>query len=122
MLIVDDHQILRQGLVGLLADEPDILVVGEAADGASALELCRHLHPEVVLMDLSLPGMGGIETTRCVSAEWPEVRVIGLSMHDESDMAAAMREAGAVDYVTKGGPVEDLVAAIRAARTGMGRP
>ncbi len=113
VLLVDDHHIVRQGLAGLLEEEPDLEVLGQADDGQSALDLARELRPDVVVMDICMPGMNGIEATRRLAAEMPGLPVIGLSMHQQADMAQAMRDAGAVDYVTKGGPGEDLIAAIR---------
>lgn len=115
VLLADDHSILRQGLAALLRGEQDIEVVGEAADGLAAIESCLQLEPDVVVMDISMPEMNGVEATRRILARQPTVRIIGLSMHEHSDMANEMREAGAVDFVTKGGPSEALVGAIRAA-------
>ncbi len=116
VLLADDHPIVRHGTARLLQDCPDIEVVGEAADGREAVELARRLTPDVILMDVSLPHLSGIEATRQILRELPHARVIGLSMHEEADMAAGMREAGAAAYLTKGGPTDDLLAAIRAAR------
>ena len=113
VLVADDHKIVRQGLVGILQIEPDIEVVGEAADGDEAVELARKLRPDVVIMDVTMPRMNGIEATKLISRELRKTRVIGLSMHAEGDMAKAMRAAGASAYLTKGGPSEDLIAAIR---------
>ena len=113
VLLADDHKIVRQGLVGLLEIEPDIEVVGQAADGEEAVELARKLRPDVVIMDVTMPRMTGIEATKLISRELPKTRVVGLSMHAESDMAQAMRAAGAAAYLSKGGPSEDLLAAIR---------
>ena len=106
--------VMRQGLGGLLRAEPDIKIVGEASDGKSAIELIRELRPEVVLMDISMPGMDGIQATRIIHKELPDVRIIGLSMFQEGEQQAAMREAGAVDYLTKTGPADTLIEAIRA--------
>lgn len=113
VLLADDHPVMRQGLARLLQEEPDIEVVGEASDGHVAVALARQLQPDVVVMDVSMPHANGFDATRLIVAECPGVRVIGLSMHEEADMAAAMRQAGAAAYLTKGGPIEDLVAAIR---------
>ena len=113
VVLVDDHAVVRQGLAGLLRLEPDIAIVGEASDGESAVALVRQVRPDVVLMDISMPGMNGIEATRIIHAEMPEVRVVGLSMFDQADQADAMREAGAVGYLTKSGPADELVEAIR---------
>jgi signal transduction histidine kinase/ActR/RegA family two-component response regulator len=118
IVLVDDHSIVRQGLAALLQQESDMTVVGEAADGESAIGLIRRLRPEVVLMDMSMPGMSGIETTRAIHAEFPEVQTIGLSMLGEAEQAEAMRQAGAAGYVSKAGPAEALLAAIRAVSRG----
>ncbi len=118
VLIVDDHEILRTGLVGLLQSEPDIDIAGEAADGPSAVRLAQRTEPDVVVMDVSLTAeMNGIEATRRILAAHPGTRVIGLSMYDDPDFARSMCDAGAEAYLTKGGPSDDLIAAIRAPRT-----
>jgi PAS domain S-box-containing protein len=114
VVLVDDHMVMRQGLAGLLRAEPDIEIAGEASDGQSAIDLIRELRPDVVLMDISMPGMDGIQATRIIHKELPEVRIIGLSMFQEGEQQAAMREVGAVDYLTKTGPADALVEAIRA--------
>jgi LuxR family transcriptional regulator, maltose regulon positive regulatory protein len=88
-------------------------VVGEAGDGARAVELATELEPDVVVMDVTMPKMNGIEATEQIVSSLPNVRVIGLSMHSESDMAQAMQRAGASAYVTKGGAAIDLIDAIR---------
>jgi DNA-binding NarL/FixJ family response regulator len=114
VLIVDDHQIMREGLAGLLQIEPDIEVVGQAADGEQAIAQALALRPDVVIMDINLgAGMDGIEATRRLLAAAPGSTVVGLSMHVDQDIVDAMLAAGAAAYVTKGGPPEDLVGAIR---------
>lgn len=113
VLIVDDHKIMRQGLAGLLAIEPDIEVVGEAEDGPQALELAERLRPDVIIMDVNLGKVSGPQVTRSIVARNNRVKVIGLSMHVEQDVAASMYEAGAIAYLTKGGALEDLITAIR---------
>ncbi len=114
VLVVDDHAIVRQGLVRLLAGEPDLEVVGEASAGGVAVELTRQLVPDVVIMDVSMREGDGVEATRAIHAELPDVKVIGLSMYDEAEQGERMRLAGAVDYVSKIGPADALIAAIRA--------
>lgn len=118
VVIADDHRIFREGFVALLRREEGIEVVGEAADGGEALELARTLRPDVVVMDVSMPKMGGIEATRRIVGELPGVRVVGLSMHEDEEIAASMREAGAMDFVTKGGAPGAAISAIYAARFG----
>jgi CheY-like chemotaxis protein len=113
VLLVDDHQIVLDGLVDLLGRHEDIEVVGRAADGEMAVSLSRKLRPDVIVMDVNLPALGGVDATRIITEETPGVRVIGLSMHDETHTAMAMRGAGAVSYLTKDGPAELLIAAIR---------
>ena len=104
VMLVDDHAVVRQGIANLLGDQPDIEVVGEAADGQEAVELAARLLPDVILMDMSMPKLNGVEATRIIRNDWPEIRIIGLSMFEEADRAQAMRDAGAVDYITKSGP------------------
>jgi signal transduction histidine kinase/ActR/RegA family two-component response regulator len=112
VILADDHPVLRRGLVDLLREQPQIDVVGEAQDGQEALELALQTQPDVVLMDITMPRLSGIEATRRITARLPAVRVIGLSMHEDEDMAKAMREAGAVAYVNKSEAVETLVATV----------
>ena len=119
VLIADDHKIMREGLVGLLQFEPDIEVVGQAADGPAAIELAGTLAPDVIIMDVNLGEMSGVEATRRILAGSPGIKVIGLSMYTDNDVAIALRDAGAVAYLTKGGPSEDLIAAIRLHASGV---
>lgn len=114
LLLADDHQILREGLASLLSEESDMEVVGQAGDGREAIELARAMRPDVVLMDVTMPRLDGIQATRLITSELSGIAVIGLSMHEEDDMATAMRAAGAVAYLSKGGPSDSLIAAIRA--------
>ncbi len=116
VLIVDDHRIVREGLRELLESEDDLDVIGEAADGRQAVELARHLAPDVVVMDVNLPGLDGMAATRRIVAERPGVRVVALSMHTDESVAAGMRRAGASAYLAKGVPAEDLIEAIRVCR------
>jgi CheY-like chemotaxis protein len=113
VLLVDDHTVMRQGLALLLESEPDITIVGQAADGHEAVELAGQLLPDVILMDVSLPKLNGIDATRTIHTDWPNIRIIGLSMFEEKERAEAMRDAGACAYLIKSGPSEQLIAAIR---------
>ncbi|MEN6506561.1 MAG: PAS domain S-box protein [Planctomycetaceae bacterium] len=113
VLLADDHAIMRQGLATLLEGEDDIQVVAEASDGQMAVDLARDTRPDVVIMDVSMPVLNGIEATRLIHRQAPASAVIGLSMHEDATIAAEMREAGAAAYLTKGGPSEDLISAIR---------
>lgn len=113
LLLVDDHAVIRQGLLMLLSDAEQIEVVGEAGDGQTALRMSGTLHPDVVLMDVSMPEMDGVQTTRRLTAQQPEVKVIGLSMHDDESVAAAMTGAGAVAYLCKGCSARELIETIR---------
>jgi PAS domain S-box-containing protein len=114
ILLVDDHKIMRQGLSSLLQFENDLEVIAEAENGQRALEMARQHKPDVVVMDVNMPVMNGIEATKILMKEMPHLKVIALSMHLDGEAANAMREAGAVAFLTKGGPSEDLVEAIRA--------
>jgi len=113
VLVVDDHALLRRGFTTLLAGEADLEVVGEAANGQQAIELTRQMAPDVILMDVSMPVMNGVEATRTIHAEFAGIRVIGLSMFEEPEQPEAMRQAGAVGYLSKNDSVEALLAAIR---------
>jgi len=113
VLLADDHELLREGLASLLEDEPDIELVGEAIDGQHAVELVEQLLPDVVLMDITMPRLNGIEATRQITRMFPKIRVIGLSMHDDEDMAVRMYESGAAAYLPKGDSSDSLIATIR---------
>jgi two-component system, NarL family, response regulator NreC len=112
VLLVDDHAILREGVHALLAREPDILVVGEAADGQEALEQVPRLKPDVVIMDIVMPRMNGLEATRLISERYPDSRVLILSMYDDHEYVVQIIQAGASGYVLKRVVTEDLVRAI----------
>jgi DNA-binding NarL/FixJ family response regulator len=117
LLLVDDHRVVREGLTRLFESEPDIEVCGQAADGLEAIEKATVLKPDVVIMDVNLgPGIDGLEATRRIVARDPSAKIIGLSMHDDEEVARAMREAGAAAYRTKGAPIEDLISAVLACR------
>lgn len=112
VLVVDDHKLVRQELVRLFVKHKGIEVVGEAIDGTAALEQVAILQPDVVLMDVNMPEMGGIEATRHITDKHPQVRVIGLSMHTAPEVADEMRRAGAVEFLSKDGPTATLITAI----------
>jgi PAS domain S-box-containing protein len=112
LLFVDDHKVMRQGLIRLISGQPDIEVVGEAANGREALELARQFRPDTILMDISMPGMDGIDATRRIKAEMPQVRVIGLSMFEDEQSARQMRDAGADGFVIKTASAAELLKAI----------
>lgn len=118
ILLVDDHAMLRGALATMLAAEADLCIVGEAADGVEAIAAVERLMPDVVLMDISMPRMDGLEATRRITARWPGVRVIGLSMHHRDDRAEAMQAAGAVAYLCKSGDVALLLDTIRRVSAG----
>lgn len=112
ILLADDHRIVREGLSVLIGKQPGMEVVGTALDGREAVRLARELAPAVVLMDVAMPGMSGIEATRQIAAELPEVRVICLSMHAERRFVSAVLEAGAAGYLLKDCAQEELAEAI----------
>jgi RNA polymerase sigma factor (sigma-70 family) len=118
VLLVEDHAIVRQGIRALLDEEPDIAIVGEAADGNQALALAQSLRPEIVLMDLNLPGLSGIEATRQVLQLLPDVRVLVLSMYDSEEYVFRALRAGASGYVLKQSTSTELVMALRAVAAG----
>lgn len=114
ILIVDDHTIIRQGLRSLLEKEPDMEVVAEAGDGRASLRLVQEHAPDVVLMDIAMPGLNGIEATSQILASAPATRVIGLSMYKDRRFITGMLQAGALGYMPKDCAFEELVQGIRA--------
>lgn len=115
VLLVDDHHILRSALACLLAGVPGIEVVGQAGNGLEAVASVRRSPPDVIVMDISMPEMDGIEATRLIHGEFPGVRILGLSMNAESRYDEVMKKAGATALLSKGGAPDLLVAAIRGA-------
>jgi DNA-binding NarL/FixJ family response regulator len=113
IILADDHKIVRQGLRTLLEQEPDLEVMAEADDGRMAVRLARELSPQVVIMDVSMPDLNGIEATRQVLAECPGVKVIALSMHADRRFVMNMLKAGASGYLLKDSAFEELATAIR---------
>jgi DNA-binding NarL/FixJ family response regulator len=118
VLLVDDHRIVRQELAYTLGRLSWLEVVGEASNGQMAVEMARQLHPDVVVMDINLPVLSGIEATRQIAAELPEVRTIGISIFPEPEWAAAMLQAGAIACFNKAASCNDLIATICATAPG----
>ena len=118
VLLADDHDVVRMGLRALLGSSPGIEVVGEAADGARALELARTLAPDIVIMDLSMAGMDGLAATRAITAAGLPTRVLVLTMHDEDEYLVPLLEAGAAGYVVKSVAGAELLGAVRAIAAG----
>jgi PAS domain S-box-containing protein len=112
IVFVDDHKIMRKGLIQLIANLAGIQVVGEAADGREAIEKARQLQPDVMVMDVSMPLMDGIEATRHIKAEMPQIRIIGLSMFEDEAVTTAMRRAGAETFISKTASTAKLLQAI----------
>lgn len=118
VLIVDDHLVVREGLQLILSLEADIAVVGEAADGATAVRLAGELQPDVVLMDLRMPGMDGLEAIGYIRAQWPEIAIIILTTYNEDDLLRQGLQAGARSFLLKDTDRETLFRTIRAAARG----
>jgi len=118
VLLADDHRLVRAGLAGLLDTAPDIEVVGEAADGRQAVELSATVSPEVILMDLSMPVLDGIEATRLILDRDPAIRVIALTSFADKDKVSDMLASGAVGYLLKDSEPAELLAAVRSASAG----
>jgi DNA-binding NarL/FixJ family response regulator len=118
ILLADDHTLLRNGIRALLEDQPDINVVGEAEDGREAVRLADQLHPNVVLMDISMPLLNGMEATRQIKREHPEINVLVLTMYDHEEYYREVLDVGASGYIIKRAAASELVAAIRAVAKG----
>ncbi len=114
VLIADDHRVVREGLVAILKTKENIAVVGEAQDGQEAIEKTRTLLPDVILMDVSMPRMGGVEATRQIKREFPHIGIIALTMYDEQQYIFDLVRAGATGYLLKDTDSSQIVAAIRA--------
>ncbi len=118
ILLADDHSMVRHGIARAISDEPDMEVVGESADGAAAVRDAERLQPDVVLMDIGMPGLGGIEATRQITGAMPGVRVLILTIYDRDDFLFRSLEAGASGYILKGAEIDDLFRAIRNVHAG----
>ena len=117
ILIVDDHKLVRQGLVTMLNAEPDVRVVGEASDGRAALRAVAELSPDVVILDVSLPDIGGETISRRLMSKYPSLKIIVLSMHSDPVIVRNMLQTGAAAYVLKSAAFEDLTRSIRITAT-----
>lgn len=120
VLLVDDHTMVRRGLATFLKVYPDLELVGEADSGESAIRRCGELLPDVVLMDMAMPGMGGAAATQAIRAQFPFVQVLILTSFKEAALVQSALQAGAIGYVLKDISAADLASAIRAARAGYG--
>ena len=118
LLIVDDHAVVRSGLRMLLENERDVEIIGEAGTASEAIEAAIRLKPNVILMDIGLPDMSGIDATREIKKRCPDVSIVALTIHEDEEYFFKMLEAGASGYVPKRAAPEELVTAIRAAATG----
>jgi DNA-binding NarL/FixJ family response regulator len=118
ILLADDHQILRSGLRNLLDDQADMKVIAEAGNGRSAVQMVKELSPNVVVMDITMPDLNGVEATRQILKEVPGAKVIALSEHSDRRFVSAAMKAGAVGYLPKAAPFEELAAAVRVVASG----
>jgi len=118
VLVVDDHAVVRSGLAAFLLAYDDLELAGEASSGEEAIRRCRQVQPDVVLMDLVMPGMDGAAATRAIRAQFPKVQVIALTSFPEQEMVQAALQAGAIGYLLKNIAAEELAGAIRAAHAG----
>ena len=118
VLLADDHTILRDGIRALLVDQADIEVIGEAEDGLSTVKMVGKLKPDVVIMDIAMPLLNGLEATRQIQRDYPQVKVLILTMHENEEYIRQVLAAGALGYVLKDAAAHDLLSAIRAVHQG----
>ena len=116
--LIDDHRILRQGLRALLEREPDFEVIGEAENGRTGVEFAKEAHPDIILMDISMPGLNGIDAARQILDHSPHSRIIALTAHSDRNLVREILKAGAVGYVVKDSAVEELTNAVRTVLAG----
>ena len=116
IFLADDHEIMREGLCALLRKHPDIEVVGQASDGRLAVEMIRELIPDVVIMDVGMPNLNGIDATRQMLADCPNIKVMGLSTHSDRSLVGKMLKAGASGYMLKNSAFKELINGVKAMR------
>ena len=118
VMLVDDHDLVRKGIKRLLDDTQGIKVIAEATDGEQAISQVRKQKPDVILMDISMPGIGGLEATRKITRGSPGMKVIAVTVHDDDPFPARLLEAGAAGYITKGCDIDEIIAAIKSVYSG----
>jgi len=118
ILLADDHQMVREGIRSLLEKESDFEIVGEAEEGRKAVRLARKLHPDVVIMDITMPNLNGVDATRQIVGEYPDIKIIALSMHFSRIFVLNMLKAGALGYILKGDSSDELIDGVRTVSEG----
>ena len=118
ILLADDHALVRDGLKRLIDEQPDMEIVAEAGDGPEALRLCQMVHPDVALVDVSMPVWDGVKTTQMLRSACPQMRIVSVTRHNDESFVRRMFEAGAVGYVLKQSPSTELTKAVRSVATG----
>ena len=118
ILLADDHQMVREGIRSLLEKESDFEIVGEAEEGRKAVRLARKLHPDVVIMDITMPNLNGVDATRQIVGEYPNIKIIALSMHFSRIFVLNMLKAGALGYILKGDSSDELIDGVRTVSEG----
>ena len=118
VVVADDHDLVRVGLVRMLEDIPEIEVIGEASSGEEAIQHARTLQPDVIVMDVKMPGIGGIEATRKISTQYPNTKVVAVSALNDAPFPQRLLKAGAMAYLTKGAEIGEMVTAIKQAARG----
>ena len=119
LLLVDDHRLVRDGLAAILEDETDITLVGMASNGQEALELAKEVQPDIILMDIDMPILNGIETTKLLAQHCPQIKVLMLTMHNEDEYIMQVMQCGAVGYVQKNIEAELLIKTLRSVSQGI---
>ncbi len=118
IMIADDHKVTREGIKALIRNEPGMEVICEAGDGQEAIAMAENQSPQIIVMDISMPGLNGIDAARQIKAKWPRIKIIALSMYSERRYVAGMLEAGVSGYLLKNGSVNEIIDALRAVISG----